>query len=108
VNVSDAIETRGTITISTWLSAEVSGEGRVTIEVADTGSGMSEAVQARAFEPFFTTKPIGQGSGLELSQVYGCVKQSGDASRILSELGDRTRIQLDLPVSFTLSSASVN
>jgi signal transduction histidine kinase len=104
VNASDAIESGGTITVSTWLSVH----GKVSIEVADTGSGMSEAVQAHAFEPFFTTKPIGQGSGLGLSQVYGFVKQSGGDSRISSKLGDGTKIQLDLPVSVTLSAAAVN
>ncbi|RYX89646.1 MAG: hybrid sensor histidine kinase/response regulator [Comamonadaceae bacterium] len=69
----------------------------VTICVADTGTGMSPEVAARAFDPFFTTKPMGQGTGLGLSMIYGFVRQSGGQVRIESELGKGTSMCLYLP-----------
>ena len=76
----------------------------VEISVADTGSGMTERVLARAFEPFFTTKR--QGSGLGLSQVYGFVKQSGGDATIESTPGAGTVVRLYLP-RFTSAPAEV-
>lgn len=69
----------------------------VMLSVTDTGSGMPPDVLARAFEPFFTTKPIGQGTGLGLSQIYGFVRQSGGHARIESTVGQGTSIKLYLP-----------
>jgi len=69
----------------------------VTLTVHDTGSGMSEDVIERAFDPFFTTKPLGEGTGLGLSMVYGFVRQSGGQARISSAIGKGTSIQLFLP-----------
>ena len=69
----------------------------VLLSVSDTGQGMSPEVAARAFDPFFTTKPIGQGTGLGLSQLYGFVKQSGGHARIHSEEGRGTTVRIYLP-----------
>ncbi|ATB33566.1 hybrid sensor histidine kinase/response regulator [Melittangium boletus] len=69
----------------------------VVIGVSDTGIGMSPEVIARAFDPFFTTKPIGQGTGLGLSMVYGFMKQTGGHVRIHSQVGRGTTFNLYLP-----------
>ena len=69
----------------------------VKIVVADSGTGMPLDVKERAFDPFYTTKPVGQGTGLGLSMVYGFVRQSGGHCEIESELGEGTRIILLLP-----------
>ena len=71
----------------------------VCVTVSDSGSGMTEAVLARAIEPFFTTKGPGQGSGLGLSMVYGFVNQSGGSLNISSEVNKGTAVRLLLPVA---------
>jgi signal transduction histidine kinase/CheY-like chemotaxis protein len=67
------------------------------LSVTDTGSGMSPEVLARAFDPFFTTKPLGEGTGLGLSMVYGFARQSGGQIRIASAVGEGTTMCLYLP-----------
>ena len=69
----------------------------VTVAVTDTGVGMAPEVLARAFEPFFTTKPVGEGSGLGLSMVYGFARQSGGFAIIESEPRRGTTVRLYLP-----------
>ncbi|AEA68192.1 putative histidine kinase, Hybrid [Pseudomonas brassicacearum subsp. brassicacearum NFM421] len=69
----------------------------VMIAVSDNGSGMTPAVLAKAFDPFFTTKPIGQGTGLGLSMIYGFAQQSGGHLNLDSVPGQGTRVQLYLP-----------
>ncbi|MDZ4761726.1 MAG: PAS domain-containing protein [Alphaproteobacteria bacterium] len=69
----------------------------VSVSVSDTGEGMSPEVLAKAFDPFFTTKPIGQGTGLGLSMIYGFAKQSGGHVDIESAINRGTRVELLLP-----------
>jgi CheY-like chemotaxis protein len=69
----------------------------VTLCVTDTGMGMTPDVAARAFDPFFTTKPLGQGTGLGLSMIYGFVRQSGGQVRIEASSDEGTAIRLYLP-----------
>lgn len=68
--------------------------------VTDTGSGMSADVAARAFDPFFTTKPLGMGTGLGLSMIYGFAKQSGGQARLASTVGVGTEVSIYLPRHF--------
>jgi signal transduction histidine kinase/ActR/RegA family two-component response regulator len=106
VNARDAMPLGGTLLIETAnltaghrrLPAGLAGDF-VLIAVSDTGTGMTEAVKARAFEPFYTTKEIGKGTGLGLSMVYGVAKQSGGAAVIDSEPGKGTTVALFLPRS---------
>lgn len=105
INARDAMPEGGTLTFRTALAQVDDREVAtglvagpyVVVAVADSGTGMTEAVQARAFDPFFTTKPPGQGSGLGLSQVYGFVRQFGGAVQIESTPGGGTTVLLYLP-----------
>lgn len=106
INARDAMPGGGRLTIETanrWLDEHAAAErdlspGQyVSLCVTDTGVGMTPEVIARAFDPFFTTKPIGQGTGLGLSMVYGFVRQSGGQVRIYSEVGQGTTMCLYLP-----------
>jgi CheY-like chemotaxis protein len=96
----------GRLTIETankWLDERGAAERDLTpgqfvsLCVTDTGTGMTPDVIARAFDPFFTTKPLGQGTGLGLSMIYGFVRQSGGQVRVYSEIGQGTTMCLYLP-----------
>jgi PAS domain S-box-containing protein len=106
INARDAMLDGGTLTIGTSnvtldgqqaLVFDVTPGEYVRVAIGDTGTGMPAEVQARAFDPFFTTKPIGQGTGLGLSMIYGFVRQSEGSVRIDSEVGKGTTIEIVLP-----------
>jgi signal transduction histidine kinase len=106
INARDAMPDGGSITVETanrTLDAESARirempEGQyLCLSVADTGTGMSAEVMAKAFDPFFTTKPLGQGTGLGLSMIYGFTKQSGGQVRVQSTVGQGTIICIYLP-----------
>ena len=106
INARDAMPSGGRLTIETsnkWFDDRAAAEcdlppGQyVSISVTDTGTGMPAEVVARAFDPFYTTKPIGAGTGLGLSMVYGFARQSGGQVSIYSEVGRGTTMRVYLP-----------
>ena len=106
INARDAMPEGGTLTIETankWIDERAARKhdlppGQyVSVCVTDTGTGMTPDVVARAFEPFFTTKPLGDGTGLGLSMIYGFARQSGGQVRIYSEVGQGTTMCIYLP-----------
>ncbi len=101
INARDAMPDGGVLTIAT--ERDASNKQRVILSVADTGSGMTPDVVARAFDPFFTTKPPGKGTGLGLSQVYGIVQQFGGDVAIDTAPGRGTRISIALQVADALA-----
>ncbi len=119
INARDAMTSHGRVTIETTASVwdEVYAQrhggvelplGRyVMLAVSDTGCGMEPEIQARIFEPFFTTKPIGQGTGLGLSTVYGIVKQSGGYVWVYSEPGEGSVFKIYLPAAAPSSTDDI-
>lgn len=106
INARDAMPDGGNITIETanrWLDERAARErdlkpGQyVSMCVSDNGAGMPKDVVERAFDPFFTTKPIGVGTGLGLSMIYGFARQSGGQVHIYSEVGKGTMVCVYLP-----------
>ncbi|MGE8153161.1 ATP-binding protein [Pseudomonas vancouverensis] len=106
INARDAMPDGGRITLQTTNQCLDLEQARVCdlaegqylcLSVTDTGMGMSPEVMAHVFEPFFTTKPIGQGTGLGLSMIYGFAQQSGGQVRIDSKVGEGTTVSIYLP-----------
>ncbi|WP_371258946.1 ATP-binding protein [Pseudomonas sp. URMO17WK12:I12] len=107
LNARDAMPEGGTLVVNTSNqkldSGFVAAHGNllpgdyVVLRVTDTGCGMPESTISRAFDPFFTTKPIGQGTGLGLSMIYGFSKQSNGHVTIHSEVGHGTSVSVFLP-----------
>ena len=107
INARDAMPEGGVIRIETCsreldagyaaMNPEVVAGQYVMLSVSDNGTGMSPEVIAKAFDPFFTTKPIGQGTGLGLSMIYGFVRQTGGHASIHSVPGEGTTVNIYLP-----------
>jgi len=108
INARDAMPDGGQLRIATRCASTAphmredvaaSAAGHVVLEVADTGVGMDAGVKERVFEPFFTTKPLGQGTGLGLSMIYGFVQQSNGYIDLQSAPGKGTTVALYLPAA---------
>ena len=106
INARDAMPDGGRVTIETankWLDERAARPRDLppgqylSLCVSDTGTGMTPEVQARAFDPFYTTKPMGEGTGLGLSMIYGFARQSGGQVRIYSEPEEGTTVCIYLP-----------
>ncbi|MCQ4248546.1 response regulator [Pseudomonas stutzeri] len=115
INARDALPRGGNITIRTAPlrsegDADLADGDYVVLTVKDDGTGIAPEVLGKVFDPFFTTKPLGQGTGLGLSSIYGFARQSGGEARLSSVLGEGTEVSLVLPAAMAdhTAAASIN
>lgn len=115
INARDAMPDGGCLSITTTNCDLRGTEARdrdlmpgpyLVLSVSDTGVGMAPEILARAFDPFFTTKPLGQGTGLGLSMIYGFARQSGGRVDIESRIGQGTTVRLMLPKYLPVEAVS--
>ncbi len=106
VNSRDAMPKGGRLQISTSSRSHVEGDAGelkpgeyVVVSVTDTGDGIPPQLLTKVFDPFFTTKPVGSGTGLGLSQVYGFARQSGGLVFVRSEIDVGTTVEMLFPVA---------
>ncbi len=115
INARDAMDGHGRLTITAANcqlderhgDSEIAPGQYVLLSISDTGKGIEKDVLDRVFEPFFSTKPVGQGTGLGLSQVYGFIKQTGGQVKIDSAPGQGTTVKLYLPRAYVEESGAV-
>ena len=100
-NARDAMPRGGQLTLSVRrrhaAESTLPAGDYVVVAVSDTGEGIAPGLLAKVFDPFFTTKPLGRGTGLGLSQVYGFAKQSGGQALLQSRLGEGTTVEMWFP-----------
>lgn len=111
INARDALPRGGSITISTAAlqsqgDLDLADGNYVVLTVKDDGAGIPPEILSKVFDPFFTTKPLGQGTGLGLSSIYGFARQSGGEARLISEVGRGTEVSLVLPAALALDTVS--
>jgi two-component system cell cycle sensor histidine kinase/response regulator CckA len=118
INARDAMGPGGTLSVETGLVELTETYARqrpgvslqpgryASLVVTDTGHGMDRETMSHLFEPFFTTKPVGQGTGLGLSVVYGIVKQSAGYVWVYSEPGQGTSFKVYLPLAESLAGSA--
>ena len=105
VNSRDAMPEGGVLKISICTESRTQDDAQlkrgdyVVVSVSDTGKGIPAALLSKVFDPFFTTKPMGSGTGLGLSQVYGFARQSGGLAFIRSEQGRGTTVDMYFPAA---------
>ncbi len=105
VNSRDAMPEGGTLKISTCTRHRLEDDGQlkggdyVVVSVTDTGQGIPPQLLSKVFDPFFTTKPLGRGTGLGLSQVYGFARQSGGLAFVRSQPGAGTTVEMYFPAA---------
>ncbi len=113
INARDALSLGGTITLRTAPlavqgHAELGDGDYVVLSVEDNGAGIPPEILGKVFDPFFTTKPLGQGTGLGLSSIYGFARQSGGEARLSSRIGVGTEVSLVLPAAQATAAPAVN
>ena len=116
INARDALPRGGNITIRTAAlrsehDPDLADGNYVVLTVKDDGTGIAPDILGKVFDPFFTTKPLGQGTGLGLSSIYGFARQSGGEARLSSVVGEGTEVSLVLPAAAVTTqtvTASVN
>ncbi|HBM09059.1 hybrid sensor histidine kinase/response regulator [Pseudomonas sp. Choline-3u-10] len=113
INARDALPRGGKITIRTASlrsegDADLADGNYVVLTVEDDGTGIAPEVLGKVFDPFFTTKPLGQGTGLGLSSIYGFARQSGGEARLSSVVGEGTEVSLVLPAATATQPAAAS
>lgn len=111
INARDALPRGGSITISTSAlqsqgDVDLADGNYVVLTVKDDGAGIPPEILSKVFDPFFTTKPLGQGTGLGLSSIYGFACQSGGEARLSSVVGQGTEVSLVLPAAVAVDIVS--
>lgn len=104
INARDAMGSGGSFLVSAKnaehnIPLKLHGRPAVVIEARDTGTGIPPEILEKVFEPFFTTKPVGSGTGLGLSQVYGFCERAGGMATVHSEVGRGTTVCLFFPAA---------